>query len=91
MLGENEYCSKGYLFVSVTSTVNPRFNIRLAVVEDYDDLCPIVENAQRKGALLSKIPDSAIPAYPYSLARLIAAQDVDNRVLVAEVFIISFL
>lgn len=91
LVGRMKTLLKGHFFVCITSTVNPKFNIKLAVAKNYDDLFPIVENAQKKGALLSKIPDSAIPAQPYSLARFIAAQDKNNRVLIAEVFKILFL
>lgn len=69
----------------MTSAVLPTVNMKQAVVENYDDLFPIVESAQNKGCSLSKIPNSAAPTYPFAMARLIAAQDANNNVLVAEV------
>ncbi|MCO5556484.1 hypothetical protein L7F22_010033 [Adiantum nelumboides] len=71
--------------IELASTVLPSINIKQAIVENYDDLFPIVENAQKKGSPLSNIPNSAAPAYPFAMARLIAAQDAKNSVLAAEI------
>ncbi|KAI5070215.1 hypothetical protein GOP47_0014558 [Adiantum capillus-veneris] len=73
------------LLMCLQSTVLPSINIKQAIVENYDDLFPIVENAQKKGSPLSNIPNSAAPVYPFAMARLIAAQDAKNNVLAAEI------
>lgn len=54
-------------------------------MEDYDDLLPIIQHAQQQGYPLSKVPKQANPSKDYSIARLIAAQNINNSVLVATV------
>lgn len=58
--------------------------MRRAVVEDHDDLLPILAaGAAGRCPSLAALPDSCNPAEPYALTRLIGSQDSQNVVLVA--------
>ncbi|KAL2636300.1 hypothetical protein R1flu_007779 [Riccia fluitans] len=67
------------------SDVLPFLQIRRAREEDHDDLCPVIERAQKRGLPLTSIPLSALPSKSYSVARFIRAQTAEKSVFVAEV------
>ncbi|KAL3677551.1 hypothetical protein R1sor_027499 [Riccia sorocarpa] len=73
------------LCVCTRSDVLPFLQIRRAREEDHDDLCPVIERAQKRGLPLTSIPQSAVPSKSYSVARFIRAQTAENSVFVAEV------
>ncbi len=58
--------------------------IRPARVEDHDDMLPILERCEAAFPALAKLPESSRPAEPFALTRVVAGQDEQNRVLVAE-------
>lgn len=64
--------------------------MRRAREEDQDDLTPVIEHAQQRGLPFTQVPESACPSKPYAVARLIAAQDKQNSVFVAQVWILHF-
>ncbi|BBN05258.1 cilia- and flagella-associated protein 61 [Marchantia polymorpha subsp. ruderalis] len=73
------------LCVCSRSDVLPYLQMRRAREEDHDDLCPVIERAQKRGLPLTDIPLSAVPSKAYSVARFIRAQTEQNNVFVAEV------
>lgn len=64
--------------------------MRRAREEDQDDLTPVIEQAQQRGLPLTQVPESACPSEPYAVARLIAAQNKNNNIFVAQVYILDF-
>lgn len=74
--------SSAHLYVAARETVRAPLRIRQAVVEDNDDVMPVVAAASRHYGSLGVVPDSEGAACP--LASLLAAQDERNVVLVAE-------
>lgn len=73
------------VFLLLCSDVLPYLQMRRAREEDHDDLCPVIERAQKRGLPLTDIPLSAVPSKAYSVARFIRAQTEQNNVFVAEV------
>lgn len=66
------------------SRLLPRLAVRVARVEDHDDMVPLLERGEQQYPSLARLPDSCTPGEPFALTRLISSQDDDNCVLVAE-------
>lgn len=72
------------LYEGRRSAVLPPLAIRPARVEDHDDMLPILERCESAFPALAKLPESSRPNEPFALTRVVAGQDEQNRVLVAE-------
>ncbi|EFJ42895.1 hypothetical protein VOLCADRAFT_107000 [Volvox carteri f. nagariensis] len=72
------------LYEAPREAVVPPLAIRLARVEDHDDMLPILQRCERAFPALAKLPESSRPDEPFALTRVVAGQDERNRVLVAE-------
>lgn len=62
----------------------PPLAVRRARVQDHDELLPLLQRAARRCPSLARLPESCRPDEPFALARLIASQDADNALLVAQ-------
>lgn len=72
-----------YLHECDREIVAPHLFIRLARVEDYEELASLVARAQSKYFNVAKLPDWCNPGQDFALARLVEKQDENNCVLVA--------
>eukprot|EP00873_Tetraselmis_striata_P013731 jgi/Tetstr1/433995/TSEL_023169.t1 len=67
------------------AAVLPPLLVRSAVVDDHDDLAPVLQRGEQRYPAFSQLPDDTSPGSEFALARVIDSQDANNLVLVAEV------
>ena len=66
------------------SSILPSLSVRRAVVEDNDDMVPLMDIASVKYPALASLPESCSPEEPFALTRLVSNQDSSNCVLVSK-------
>lgn len=73
------------VFACERRSVIPPLGIRHARVEDHDDMQPVWERALSRYPALAQLPESSRPEEAFALTRVVAGQDANNSVFVAEV------
>ena len=84
LLGEHGSGS-ATLYEVARERVVPAVVVRRAREEDHDDLTPVLQRGAKHCPALATLPVAEASDQEFTLARLIAKQDADNSILVAEV------
>lgn len=73
-----------HTYMAHRSNIVPPLTVRRAVVEDHDEMLPIMEATLSKYPALASLPESCSPDEPFALTRLVSSQDSSNCMLISK-------